>query len=144
VPDGDSELYLGVSKQAPELAAILRRALDAVSPAEISAAKNHWLDTRYAPGQSISDVTAFAGPLVAVLLTALIVSALWNRHLKKELAASRNALQRPLQELEACTCRLQATLTATDADGAGRVLDDIRQHLDALKVAATEHPPRPA
>jgi two-component system, NarL family, sensor histidine kinase EvgS len=144
VPDGDSELYLGVSKQAPELATILRRALDAVSPAEISAAKNHWLDTRYAPGQSISRVTAFAGPLMAMLLTALIVSAVWNRHLKKELAASRSDLHGSLQELEACTSRLQATLTATDLDGAGRALNEMRQHLDALKGAPTEQPPRPA
>ncbi len=135
VPDGDSELYLGVSKQAPELATILRRALDAVSPAEISAAKNHWLDTRYAPGRSISEVTAFAGPLLAVLLTLLIVSAYWNRHLKKELAACRSGLQRPLQELEACATRLQTTLGCADVDGAGRVVDDIRQHLDALKRA---------
>lgn len=135
VPDGDSELYFGVSKQAPELAAILRRALDAVSPDEIAAAKNHWLDTRYTPGQSISDITAFAAPPFAVLLTLLIVSACWNRHLKKELAASRYRLQQPLQELEASTGHLQAALAAADTDTAIRLLDDLRQHLQTLHKA---------
>lgn len=136
VPDGDSELYLGVSKQAPELAAILRRALDAVSPADIAAAKNRWLDTRYAPGQSISDITAFVGPVFAVLLTLLIVSAYWNRHLQKELAASRDRLKHPLQALETCTDQLQAALVASEAGTASRLLDDIRQHLQSLEKAA--------
>lgn len=51
VPDGDSELYLGVAKDAPELAAILRRALESVTPTDIATAKNRWLDTIYNPGQ---------------------------------------------------------------------------------------------
>jgi two-component system sensor histidine kinase EvgS len=47
VPDGDSELYFGVTKDAPELAAILRRALESVTPTDIATAKNRWLDTVY-------------------------------------------------------------------------------------------------
>ena len=135
VQDGDSELYFGVSKQAPELAAILRRALDAVSPAEISAAKNHWLDTRYAPGQSISDITAFIGLPLVVLITLLVVSIYWSGRLKRALAASRKRLEHPLQELEACAGKLQTAFAAAETETATCLLDDIRQHLHTLEEA---------
>lgn len=125
VPDGDSELYFGVSKNAPELANLLRRALDSVSTADIAAAKNRWLDTQYTPSLPISEITTFIGPPFAVLATLLLLTAYWTRRLKKELAFHQHgmtAMQARLRELETLTRdtahELQPTLASLEQNTA--------------------------
>lgn len=143
VPDGDSELYLGVSNKAPELAAILHRALDSLAPEEISAAKNRWLDTAYTPGQPRSSLLTQAGPPVAAALLVMLVGGAYGfTRLRRErrarqaaesrLAACRQALDaahqlKPvLQRLDEDARRLQQSLAAGDPDAAA-TLEHIRQ-----------------
>ena len=154
VPDGDSELYFGVSKRAPELAAILRRALDSISADEVSATRNRWLDTQYAHGVPVTEITTFFGPLFAVLVTLLVLTAYWTRRMKAELASRKLAEERlaaetralraanadleafadtasqtlraPLQDLGSNTELLAAAVEAGDPDTTRRSLEHIR------------------
>lgn len=145
VPDGDSELYLGVSNKAPELAAILHRALDSLTPEEINAAKNRWLDTVYTPAQPRSSLLTQAGPpLASALLVMLAGGAYGFIRLRRErrarqtaetrLAAWRQALldsahqlKPVLQRLDENASRLQHSLAADDASTATETLEHIRQ-----------------
>lgn len=105
VPDGDSELYFGVTKDAPELAAILRRALESVTPTDIATAKNRWLDTVYNPGQPSTPITTIQ-PLHLWLGLALAAGCLLlgfgltrERLARRETDARLTALTRALAPL---------------------------------------------
>ena len=91
IPDGDSELYLGVRKDIPELAAILRRALESLTPGDIAAAKNRWLDTVYSPAQHQDESPRLAwGPTAAAALV-LLGGLYSHRRLRQERRARRTA-----------------------------------------------------
>lgn len=139
VPDGDSELYLGVSKKSPELAAILRRALDALTPEEIVAAKNRWLDTVYAPAKPEPDIATLAGPPAAALLTLLIGGAWSARLLRRERQARRTAeasLAERAQRLMAANARME-TLAGTAARRLRRSAASLHDNLNLLRDTAS-------
>lgn len=155
VPDGDSELYFGVTKNAPELAAILRRALESVTPTDIATAKNRWLDTVYNPGQPSTPATAIQ-PLhlwIGLALTAgcalLGFGLARERIARRETAARLAALTRALtpinQNLYRDGAALQRALSDDDAalaiDLAG-LIQSTQQGLDsALREAVNGKPP---
>lgn len=82
VPQGDSELYFAVRKAVPELAPILRVALDAMTPAELADIENRWLRVEWTQGVPWGRVLIFSA--AAGLIAALILGSLWfsNRRLR--------------------------------------------------------------
>ena len=91
VTDGDSELYFGVPKQHPELALILRKGFEAITPAETTELQRRWLLVSLRPGLSPADVLRWAVPLG--LATLLVLAVMWaaNRRLKSAHAAEVDA-----------------------------------------------------
>jgi signal transduction histidine kinase len=75
VPQGDSELYLAVRKSLPELAPILRVALDGMTPAELAELENRWLRVELTQGVPWARVLVVGGG--GALLAALLVAGLW-------------------------------------------------------------------
>ena len=152
VPDGDSELYLGISNKAPELAAILHRALDSLAPQEINAAKNRWLDTVYAPSLPRSSLIAQIGTALAALLLMLAGGIYGFTRLRRErrarqaaetrLAACRRAfdaahqLKPVLQHLDEGASRVQQNLAAGDPDATAETLEHIRQDRRDIETLA--------
>lgn len=134
VPDADSELYMGVSRAAPELAAILRRALDAVAPAEIASARNRWLDTRYTPAEPAGEIGRLVWPPLAALASLIVVSAYWRRRLAREKAARRAAFATPLARLAEIR---QALATGRPAPSAG-LLEELRRNGEQLERLAAD------
>jgi signal transduction histidine kinase len=82
VPHGDSELYLAVRKSVPELAPILRVALDAMTPAELAELESRWLRVELTQGLPWTRVLVVGG--ISALLAATLVAGLWcaNRRLR--------------------------------------------------------------
>ncbi|MDY0012088.1 MAG: transporter substrate-binding domain-containing protein [Rhodocyclaceae bacterium] len=111
IPDGDSELYLAVSRQAPLLASILQRALESLSPEELAIARSRWLDTQYQPGIAAGNLARSLLPVFLFLAAMLLASALGNRRLRKEVAARRRVEDRLAErsrELEHANRELEA------------------------------------
>jgi two-component system, NarL family, sensor histidine kinase EvgS len=82
VPNGDSELYFAVRKTLPELAPVLRTALDALRPAEMAAMEGRWLRAEYSSGVPWARVLMAAAG--ALTLASLVIGSLWygNRRLR--------------------------------------------------------------
>lgn len=97
VPQGDSELYFAVRRELPELAPILRAALDATAPGEIGALESRWLRTQVEIGVPWARVLAIGA--AASALAALVIAALWwsNRRLRE----AQRVLLRAREEADA-------------------------------------------
>jgi signal transduction histidine kinase len=82
VPQGDSELYFAVRKSLPELALILRVALDAMTPAELADLENRWLRVEWTEGVPWQRVLLLG--LGAGAIACVVVGSLWlgNRRLR--------------------------------------------------------------
>lgn len=93
VRDGDSELYLGVPRQSPELTRVLARAMEAVNDSETAELRARWLAREVPGGLSWSEVARVAGPVFGALL--LLALALWfgKRRLRRAHDAEREARQ---------------------------------------------------
>lgn len=102
VKDGDSELYLGVPRQFPELTRVLSRAFEAVNDSETAQLRARWL-ARDVPGTlSWTGVLRVAGPLALLLGLGLGGLVLVNRRLR---AAERLARQAHRQAEAATAAR---------------------------------------
>ncbi len=155
VPDGDSELYFGVTKDAPELAAILRRALESVTPTDIATAKNRWLDTVYTPTQPSTPAAAippmhlWIGLALAAGCIGLGIAYTRERLARRQLDARFTTLTRSLAPLNQDLLRdgsaLQRALAEDDVALAVDLTDLIqrtRQGLDdALQSTVNGKPP---
>lgn len=110
VPQGDSELYFAVPRAQPELSAVLRSALDAITPAERHAIENRWLKVEFSAGIPRGRALAIAA---AVLLAAgLVVASLWvsNRRLAAATKADE-AARRAAEEQGQARVRFTAYLS---------------------------------
>jgi len=74
VPQGDSELYFAIRKDLPELAPILRVALDALTPAEQAEIENRWIRVDFTAGVPWPRVLLLGG--VGALIAAAVVGSL--------------------------------------------------------------------
>jgi len=93
VKDGDSELYLGVPRQFPELTRVLSRAFEAVNDSETAQMRARWL-ARDVPGTlNWSGVLRVAGPVALLLALGLAGLALVNRRLRAAERLARLAHQ---------------------------------------------------
>jgi len=92
-PELNSDLYLAVRRDQPELAAVLRRALASISEGERAEIASRWA---VLPGTDDTGVEARALlqrllPMFAVALMALLVSLLWAVWLKRAVVQRRRA-----------------------------------------------------
>jgi len=91
--DGDSELYFGVPRAQPELARLLQKGLDAITPSEAAELQRHWVFVSLQPGLKWRDVLKWALPAVAVAALGLALLASTNRRLRRANAAEQAARQ---------------------------------------------------
>jgi two-component system, NarL family, sensor histidine kinase EvgS len=91
VPRGESELYFGIRKSLPELAPVMRVALDALTPKERADIESRWLRVQWSDGVPWARVIAFGS--IAAAIAALVIGALWwsNRRLRQAAAALQQA-----------------------------------------------------
>lgn len=91
VPDGDSELFFAVPRRYPELARVLRKGFDALTPSETATMERHWLMVSVRPGLRLLDLLRWGLPLALGL--AAVVATLWlsNRRLQRAAAAEAAA-----------------------------------------------------
>ena len=86
VPKGDSELYFAVPSADLELARILRKGLDGVTPQEHAALRQKWLYVTYQSGVPWRKIWQFGLPIALSLLGILLATLWWNKKLKEEIA----------------------------------------------------------
>jgi two-component system, NarL family, sensor histidine kinase EvgS len=84
VPGGDSELYFAVPTNNPELARILRKGLDGITAQENAQLRQKWLSVTYQSGLPWKTLMQVGIPLIAAVLSILLVTLWWNRKLKAE------------------------------------------------------------
>lgn len=122
-----SELYFAVRKDLPAAAALLRRGLDATPENDRAALANTWLRTEFRAGVPWSRIVMVVAPLVAVLLTALAVSLLYNRRLKAQVEARQAAELQLQKERDAARAA-----TAAKADFLAEMGHEVRTQLSAI------------
>ena len=91
--DGASELYFGVPRAQPELARLLQKGLDAITPAEAAELQRHWLFVSLQPGLKWRDVLKWALPVLVAVALGLALLAATNRRLRRANAAEHAARQ---------------------------------------------------
>lgn len=99
-PELNSDLYLGVRRDQPQLAALLKRALANVNESEHAAIAARWAALPAPdddPGAGLRGLLVRLLPLLAVLLAALLVSLWWAMRLRREVRL-RRAAQEALRE----------------------------------------------
>lgn len=116
VPQGDSELYFAVRRDLPELAPILRVALDAMTPAEMAEIEGRWLRLQWTPGIPWARALAIGGGSTAVAV--LVLGSLWlgNRRLRaaqRTLAAAHRLAEEQVTARSAFTAYLSHELRGT-------------------------------
>ena len=89
--DGDSELYFGVPHAQPELARLLQKGLDAITPSEAAELQRHWVFVSLQPGLKWRDVLQWALPTVAIAALGLALLTVTNRRLRRANAAEHAA-----------------------------------------------------
>ncbi len=92
-PELNSDLYFGVRRDQPELAALLERAVAAINDSERAAIAARWavLPEPSDPGREAREAVRRLWPLAAGLLAALALSLLWAAWLKREVARRQAA-----------------------------------------------------
>jgi signal transduction histidine kinase/ABC-type amino acid transport substrate-binding protein len=93
-PFGNQNLAMAVRKDWPELASIINKALDAMTEAEESEIRNHWLSIRYEHVVDKKQLWSWVAGLTALFSLILAGTLFWNRRLKQ----SENMLR--IKELE--------------------------------------------
>ncbi|GAB0057162.1 Sensor histidine kinase RcsC [Candidatus Magnetaquicoccaceae bacterium FCR-1] len=83
------EVRFGVAADRPELAAILNKALAAMSDRERNAIQNAWLNIRIEIGTDLSTILAWARPAVGGIVLLFLTFIFWNRRLKREVRQRR-------------------------------------------------------
>jgi len=91
LPDADSELFFGVRKSRPELARLLEKGFEAITPGEAADIKRRWLLVSVQPGLTWVDVTSWAVPIALGGLLVICMMWLANRRLKLAHLAEREA-----------------------------------------------------
>lgn len=79
--DFDTKLALGVQKSLPELVSILNKAINEITPIEQQAILEPWIKQKFIPKTDYSLVYK----IIITAATLLIIFALWNRRLSKEI-----------------------------------------------------------
>ena len=84
-PFGSHDQAMGVRKDWPELASIIKKALMAMTEAEKSEILNHWFKIRYEYGVNIKKVLIWVAGLTAVCSLIITVIFIWNSRLRREI-----------------------------------------------------------
>jgi len=77
----DTKLALGIQKDLPELVSILNKAIDKISPMEQQAILDPWIKQKFIPKTDY----ALVYKIVFFAVILIIIFALWNRRLSKEI-----------------------------------------------------------
>jgi two-component system sensor histidine kinase EvgS len=89
--NGDSELYFGVPRAQPELARLLQKGLDAITPSEAAELQRHWVFVSLQPGLRWRDVLKWALPATVAAAFGLALLAVANRRLRRANAGEHAA-----------------------------------------------------
>ena len=101
VSNGDSELYLGVPRQLPELTRVLTRALESVDASELAVLRARWLAREVPVGPDWGAVLLWVGPVVAGLVLLAVVLWLGLRRLQRAHAGELAARERAEEAVQA-------------------------------------------
>jgi two-component system, NarL family, sensor histidine kinase EvgS len=110
VADGDSELYFAVRRDRPQLAAVFRKGLDAISESERSRLRLKWLAVNYQPGWTLVQALALFGPGLLAAAAIVWVVRRSNRQLEREIAQRRGAEARLADALDREQARSQSMI----------------------------------
>lgn len=90
-PFARPENGMGIRNDWPELASIITKSLDAMTPAQHIAIRNRWLSVRYEYGLRTMDIVKWV--LIVFALASMIVAFIlrWNRRLEKEVKQRKQA-----------------------------------------------------
>lgn len=91
VADGDSELYFGIRRDRPQLAAVFRKGLDAINENERSRLRLKWLAVNYQPGWTLAQALSLFGPGLLAAVAVVLVVRRSNRQLEAQVAQRRSA-----------------------------------------------------
>lgn len=88
---GNYDLSMAVRKDLPELAAIFKKGLAAISQEKNNEIRQKWIAVRYEHGIDAKDIIKWVSVACLVCLMPLIIFYIWNRRLKKEIMKRREA-----------------------------------------------------
>jgi GAF domain-containing protein/ABC-type amino acid transport substrate-binding protein len=118
-PEGNHNLAMGVRADWPELAGIITRGLNAMTPEEHAKIRQRWLPVRYDYQLDRSELWQWL--LIIGVFSGLVFGGvlLWNRSLQvevKQRTATELALYRRVQELSMLNRITQSLATVTNLD----------------------------
>lgn len=91
VEGGDSELYFAVRNTRPELAMVLRKGLDAITPQEFAELQTRWMTVEVVQGVPWQRLLAIGLPVAIAVMLAIGVLMTVNRRLHRARAAEAEA-----------------------------------------------------
>jgi signal transduction histidine kinase len=91
VPGGDSELFFAVPKDQPELARVLQKGFEALTPGETTALQRRWLLVSVRPGIRAIDLLRWGLPAGLGLAAVVLTLVLANRRLRRANAEAGRA-----------------------------------------------------
>ncbi len=148
VPDSASELYFAVPRAQPELARLLQKGFDAITPAETAQARQRWLLVSLRPGLQWGEILAWTIPAGLGALVVVVVLLLANRRLRAAHEAAQ-AARASAEEATAARGRFLGYLVhelrgslGSIGSGAGLLLDiddpaARRRLLEAIRLSAS-------
>lgn len=95
----NNELAMAVRSDWPQLAAILQKALDSITPQERDRIQQHWIAVRYEYGMRWGQMAWVGGAVSLGLLLLVLIFVLWNKRLAREVK-EREQAQKALAESE--------------------------------------------
>lgn len=91
VRGGESELYIGVPRQMPELTRVLQRSFESLSAGEVAAIESRWLLVTVTPGVRWTTVLQVALPITLGVAIYLALLLRGNRRLRRARQIERDA-----------------------------------------------------
>jgi len=135
VPEGDSELYFAVRNTTGELAAVLRSAMNAITPAEVAALEVRWLQPQLNVGVPWRRVLLWG--FVVLSCSGLIIGLFWFSNHRLRLAQSTlEQSQRIVREENAARARFTAYISHELRGCLGGIVAGLRILQEGSQVSA--------
>jgi ABC-type amino acid transport substrate-binding protein len=90
-PFGNHNQAMAMRKDWPELASIINKSLKSFAPEQRTSFRNKWLAVRYEHGLRPADLLIWVIGVIGVAAAIVLVIALWNRRLRREIEERKKA-----------------------------------------------------